>query len=276
MPSTEAEVEAFVARHWALAHRLIGVKVRWVRDADRDDTRSDGILALWEAARTHNPARGPEIAHVIRTINWRLIDRHRDRHGRSGTPGYRTTPDSLHDLPTALADPADRVDLVGELVDGLAVHQVLDALPDRHRDVLVAHYLDGQPFSEIGRARGISESGAFLRVSTALEVARRVSQGLPATTRTRPSEIPCESCGRPVPVKATGRMPRFCRPSHAPRTTKPAPHLPAQRSRWGASCVPSGDADGDERGLLTVVGSRAGVAGSDRGAEAVLCVDLAN
>jgi len=235
MPATAAEVEAFVARHWTLAHRVIGARVRSLPDAHHDDARSDGLLALWEAAQTHNPAKGGEVSHVIRTINWRTIDRYRGRHGRPGTPSYRPPPDSLDDLPPALADPADPVDLITELVDGRAVHEVLEALQEQHRDVLTAHYLDEQSFAELGREWGVSESGAFRRVSTALEIARRVRDGLPATTQKRPSHITCGDCGALVPVKATGRMPRYCSSYHAWRArTKHAPHLPAQRSRWGA------------------------------------------
>jgi len=212
---------------------VIGARVRSLPDAHHDDARSDGLLALWEAAQTHNPARGGEVSHVIRTINWRTIDRYRDRHGRPGTPSYRPPPDALDDRPPALADPADPVDVVAELVDGRAIRQVLDALPDRHRNVLTAHYLDERSFADLGRQWGLSESGAFRRVATALEIARQVRDGLPATTRKRPSHIACESCGGPVPVKETGRMPRFCRPSHRRRATKPAPHH-AVTGWWGA------------------------------------------
>ncbi|CAO5150807.1 hypothetical protein FAIPA1_130140 [Frankia sp. AiPs1] len=83
-----------------------------------DDAVSDGLLALWQAIRSHDPAKGPLSTHVELRIRWALVDGLRRRGGLRGA-GRHPDDVPLDDADTvgAMAAPADEDQIaVWELV----------------------------------------------------------------------------------------------------------------------------------------------------------------
>jgi RNA polymerase sigma factor (sigma-70 family) len=167
---TDSEAEEFVYRHWALAQRVIGGRARWTYGRNRDQIRSDGNLALWEAAKTYNPDRGPEEPFVIQTIQFRLIDRYRERHGRG--VGFHDDPEFMTDYQAAnLRSPDNSLE---EMINDMALVQVMVKLPPRYRWLLTEYYLKGRKMHDMARELKVTESRVSQKVTEALKHARRL------------------------------------------------------------------------------------------------------
>lgn len=137
--------------------------------ADRADMISDGTLALLEAVRVWEER--PEarttsrVLFLRRVVRWRIIDGIRRRNGRQRDRYPRQEFEQR--MLRLDENPADRQDagtahtLAGFVDPGLgevAVHDLLERLPSREKEVLRRVVLDGETVTEVAREWGVDRT----------------------------------------------------------------------------------------------------------------------
>lgn len=121
------------------------------------DLASETYARAWRARTQWNPTTtNPTPDAWIRTIGTNIL---RDHYGAAPTRREIQVSDAaLGDYP----DPAREIDRVEDRIDAAGlVNQVLEACPSpRHRETLIAYYLRGESYPQIGRALGIRPDSA--------------------------------------------------------------------------------------------------------------------
>jgi RNA polymerase sigma-70 factor, ECF subfamily len=67
----------------------------------------------------------------------------------------------------------DPIELVARRAEDRELLRSLLTLPPKDREAIYLHYVEGQPFAEIGQVLGVSETAARVRVHRALQKLRR-------------------------------------------------------------------------------------------------------
>jgi RNA polymerase sigma-70 factor (ECF subfamily) len=143
------------------------IRRRFADDQDLvDDVKQEVWCRIWEELRRHRTIRKPDAwlmgicRHVCAdTIRKLLADRRQ-----------RTAAASIAETETSTTHPDDSVPGM-EMADSIA--NQLAALPARPRAVAIAHFLLGQPHSEIAAKLNISTGAARKALHTAVERLRR-------------------------------------------------------------------------------------------------------
>lgn len=142
------DIERAVAAHQHLVEHVARSLRIGRTESGYDDAISDGLLALWRALATYDPARGDLEPWLRARIRFRMIDGLRARTGRGPRPTF-VTDDRAGDRPIDTA--LDTVDTTDEL---LAVAVGVDSrLP-----VILALLTAGWTRTEVGRQVGISRT----------------------------------------------------------------------------------------------------------------------
>lgn len=138
-----------LAQHERLVHWV--VRRQWLGTLSFQDALHEGRIGLWSALRHYDPQRGtafstyavPAIAHAV----WRAVAL---ENRLSVSPSF--------DVPWATD--SDEIDAIDDALVRAALRDLTMQLPDRLRDIVIAHHgLDGnspQTFAAIGRALGVS------------------------------------------------------------------------------------------------------------------------
>lgn len=227
--SERAAIEAFVEEFKHLADQVIARHLRTIVHADRDDVRSDGYLGLYQAAQTWDPALGSASAYVRFRVDAAIVDGWRQRLGRYEGPtrtarlaqrhairldaplhrdGTGTWADVVHDGSDLAEDVVDHLTQPAIAGAGArALLQLLQRLPPRQHEALVATYLHGRRLHEVAADWGVTESrvtqirnAALRQLRTWLDVdptPRRVKPCGTVAAHTRHvkrGEIPCALC----------------------------------------------------------------------------------
>jgi RNA polymerase sigma factor (sigma-70 family) len=161
-----------VRRFLPLVHaraRMLGLEPAM---ADWDDAVSDGMEALWLAARDHDPARGPFAGYAGRRVYWAMVDGRRRRGGRGRR---RHSDDLLVGDFAALEEPGDGAGASrrhAESVFAAGCDPAADGRAAMARVLACARQVDprlpeivvlcyfGYSYTEAGRAVGISRQWA--------------------------------------------------------------------------------------------------------------------
>lgn len=165
---TDAEIEARVLEHLDYARSIGG---RWGRVYRwlADDFISDAQLALWEAARTHDPARGSLRGFVCVVVRRALAMRLRSE--RIWNPvafGGQVLPGEPDPLDSATArDPGPE-----EQAEDADAPVLLAALPPHRRELVVRHVVDGETLAALAAERGVSRQAIHYDVTRGLEAMR--------------------------------------------------------------------------------------------------------
>lgn len=155
---------------------LVGWVVRrqWLRGLPFDDAVHEGRIGLWAAIRCYDPQRGttfstyavPAIARAV----WRAVAVH----------------SRLSSSPLLADIPSGATDLSDEIHDSQVRSALLDLvehLPSRLREVIIAHYGLGQSlpqtFAAIGNTMGISRQRVYQLHTAAILWLAHPSHSLP-------------------------------------------------------------------------------------------------
>lgn len=153
-PLTQADLDLVRA---VISHRRISDKLL------RDECESAGMVALMEAARTHDPELLPWTNYVALRVRWAVMDVLRDEIGAplSGCGRHNPDPpeilndDVLEDHSGGLRDPQseaiirDQLRLLAQAIDGLPNP------PERLRRVCRAYYLEDKDREEIMKSEQV-------------------------------------------------------------------------------------------------------------------------
>lgn len=147
----EIGLDQQMAEHDGLVHWV--ACRQWRGSVSFDEVVQAGRIGLWHALRGYDPSRGtrfssyavPAITHAI----WNAV--------ATGSPASRFRP--AWD-PDGTADPIDLSEGVDRVQRAVVVRTMVEDLPSRLRQVIVAHYgwdeTTPQSFAQIGKLLGVS------------------------------------------------------------------------------------------------------------------------
>ena len=91
------------------------------------------------------------------------------------TDGFRRTrPGNISDYPDLMADRSTEQE---SILNGIALEQALDQLPEHLRDIVVMRYMSELSVSDIGKIMGISRFSANRRVKEGLALLKTIMEG---------------------------------------------------------------------------------------------------
>ncbi len=130
--------DAFETLYRRYARPILGLALRRLGDRGRaEDAVQETFAAIWRAARSYRPERGPGAPWLYAVARNAIADR-----GRARPEPVTEAPDE----PTAEPGPPERAE-----ADWVSwqVHAALEQLPDRERSVLELAYWSGLSQSEV-------------------------------------------------------------------------------------------------------------------------------
>ncbi len=153
----EGDREAFEELYRRFARPVLGLAVRRLRDRSRaEDATQETFAAIWRAAATYRPERGPGAAWLYGVARNAIINQTR----------IRVEPtDEVPDLPSGQPEPPERAE--SEWVSW-RVHRALEKLPERERTLIELAYWTGLSQSEIAKRLGIPLGTVKTRTRSAL------------------------------------------------------------------------------------------------------------
>jgi RNA polymerase sigma-70 factor (ECF subfamily) len=117
------------------------------------------------------------IAANLARDHWR-----RQQHAASHADTFRQ---ALKDNPVIVTAEEERLAC---LLDARRVRVCMERLPQDYREALILRFHEGLSMADIGKALGISTSGAKMRISRGIEKLRHLFKRCPASRRDRPSQ----------------------------------------------------------------------------------------
>ena len=158
-----------MAQHEGLVRWV--VRQQWLGDLPFRDALHEGRLGLWAALQHYDPLRGtafstyavPTIARAV----WRAVALHQRLSSPESLAGR-----TLFELGGALAESIDLDEVIDNAQVRLALLDLVEGLPLRLRQVVIAHHGLGddppQTFAAIGRTLGISRQRVHQLHNTAI------------------------------------------------------------------------------------------------------------
>lgn len=148
-------VSALFTKHRPLAHAI--ARTRWLPGADTDDVNQEALIALWTAARNHDPERAPFPAYARLVITRHLDNclKHATRQKHRALTDSVREEDRMRQIEDTLADPAHRVAALETLRELTRAYRALSEL---ERAALAFDAYDGltpgtRPYKQVDGAR---------------------------------------------------------------------------------------------------------------------------
>jgi RNA polymerase sigma-70 factor (ECF subfamily) len=149
--------DAFEVLYRRYSRSVLGLALRRLGDRGRaEDALQETFTAIWRAAKTYRPERGPAAPWLFAVARNSISDRGRAR---------REPPAEAPDEPSLEAGPAERAE---ESWLSWRVHTALGALPDHERELIELAYWSGLSQSEIANLVGIPLGTVKTRTRSAL------------------------------------------------------------------------------------------------------------
>ncbi len=163
-----------VAQYLPLVEQVVGVVLqRLPPNVLREDMVAAGTFGLLDALRRHHSPRGEEftwyaririrgaVVDELRSQDW-LSRRARRRFADENRQASSAAVIGIDDLPEERRTVADRNSLTPESLalahsDHLALARAVGQLPERERNIITQHYIEGVQLRAIARELGVSE-----------------------------------------------------------------------------------------------------------------------
>ncbi len=151
------DADAFETLYKRYSRSVLGLALRRLGDRGRaEDALQETFAAIWRAARTYNPERGPAAPWLFAVARNSIADRGRAR---------REPPAEAPDEPSSEAGPDERAEFSWV---SWRVHSALEVLPDQERRLIELAYWSGLSQSEIAGLEGIPLGTVKTRTRSAL------------------------------------------------------------------------------------------------------------
>jgi len=148
---------AFELLYRRYARPVFGLALRRLGDRGRaEDAMQETFAAIWRAAKTYRPERGPAAPWLFAVARNSISDRGRAR---------REPPAEVPDEPSLEARPDERAE---QSWVSWRVHSALQTLPDHERELIELAYWSGLSQSEIANLVGIPLGTVKTRTRSAL------------------------------------------------------------------------------------------------------------
>lgn len=160
------KTNAEVLKYKYLVDRIVGSFLKKLpSNVCKDDLMSAGMLGLWEGLCKEGEHSNLEAylnfrirGHVIdelRAQDWlpRRLREKMEADGETPMTVVRTYDMSIEEFQRVLKAPERDEDMAREYQ---LLLNVLDRLPERERDIIKAHYVDGVPFADIASKLGVT------------------------------------------------------------------------------------------------------------------------
>jgi RNA polymerase sigma-70 factor, ECF subfamily len=149
--------DAFEVLYRRYSRSMLGVALRRLGDRGRaEDALQETFAAIWRAAKTYRPERGPAAPWLFAVARNSISDRGRAR---------REPPAEAPDEASDEAGPDERVE---QNWLSFRVHSALETLPDNERQLIELAYWSGLSQSEIANLVGIPLGTVKTRTRSAL------------------------------------------------------------------------------------------------------------
>jgi RNA polymerase sigma-70 factor, ECF subfamily len=149
--------DAFEVLYRRYSRSVLGLALRRLGDRGRaEDALQETFTAVWRAAKTYRPERGPAAPWLFAVARNSISDRGRAR---------REPPAEAPDEPSLEAGPAEQAE---HSWLSWRVHTALGALPDHERELIELAYWSGLSQSEIANLVGIPLGTVKTRTRSAL------------------------------------------------------------------------------------------------------------
>jgi RNA polymerase sigma-70 factor, ECF subfamily len=149
--------DAFELLYKRYSRSVLGIALRRLGDRGRaEDALQETFTAIWRAAGTYRPERGPAAPWLFAVARNSISDRGRAR---------REPPAEAPDEPSAEAGPDEQAE---QSWLSWRVHSALDTLPDHERRLIELAYWSGLSQSEIANLVGIPLGTVKTRTRSAL------------------------------------------------------------------------------------------------------------
>ncbi len=149
--------DAFEVLYRRYSRSVLGIALRRLGDRGRaEDAMQETFAAIWRAARTYRPERGPAAPWLFAVARNSISDRGRAR---------REPPAEAPDEATTEAGPDEQAE---QSWLSWRVHNALETLPDQERRLIELAYWSGLSQSEIANLVGIPLGTVKTRTRSAL------------------------------------------------------------------------------------------------------------
>jgi RNA polymerase sigma-70 factor, ECF subfamily len=153
----QRDADAFETLYRRYSRSVLGLALRRLGDRGRaEDALQETFTAVWRAAKTYNPQRGPAAPWLFAVARNSIADRGRAR---------REPPAEAPDEPSTEAGPDDQAELSWL---SWRVHSALEVLPHQERRLIELAYWSGLSQSEIAGLEGIPLGTVKTRTRSAL------------------------------------------------------------------------------------------------------------
>jgi RNA polymerase sigma-70 factor (ECF subfamily) len=153
----QRDADAFETLYRRYSRSVLGLALRRLGDRGRaEDALQETFTAVWRAAKTYKPERGPAAPWLFAVARNSIADRGRAR---------REPPAEAPDEPSFEAGPDDQAELSWL---SWRVHSALEILPDQERRLIELAYWSGLSQSEIAGLEGIPLGTVKTRTRSAL------------------------------------------------------------------------------------------------------------
>jgi RNA polymerase sigma-70 factor, ECF subfamily len=153
----QRDADAFETLYKRYSRSVLGLALRRLGDRGRaEDALQETFTAVWRAARTYNPQRGPAAPWLFAVARNSIADRGRAR---------REPPAEAPDEPSSEAGLDEQAEFSWV---SWRVHSALEVLPDQERRLIELAYWSGLSQSEIAGLEGIPLGTVKTRTRSAL------------------------------------------------------------------------------------------------------------
>ncbi len=151
------DADAFETLYKRYSRSVLGLALRRLGDRGRaEDALQETFTAVWRAARTYNPQRGPAAPWLFAVARNSIADRGRAR---------REPPAEAPDEPSSETGPDEQAEFSWV---SWRVHSALEVLPGQERRLIELAYWSGLSQSEIAGLEGIPLGTVKTRTRSAL------------------------------------------------------------------------------------------------------------
>jgi RNA polymerase sigma-70 factor (ECF subfamily) len=153
----ERDRDAFETLYRRYSRSVLGLALRRLGDRGRaEDATQETFTAIWRAAKTYRPERGPAAPWLFAVARNSIADRGRAR---------REPPAEAPDEPSQEAGPDEQAELSWL---SWRVHTAIETLPSQERELIELAYWSGLSQSEIASLVGIPLGTVKTRTRSAL------------------------------------------------------------------------------------------------------------